>query len=52
VAAADTMQRLAADADELAILYVPSGFLAVGEFYERFEQVGDQEVVETLKEGA
>lgn len=51
VVAADTVQRLAKDADELAILYAPSGFLAVGEFYDQFAQVSDGEVVELLRKG-
>jgi putative phosphoribosyl transferase len=49
VAAADTVQQLAEDTDELAILYAPQGFTAVGEFYERFPQVTDEEVVALLK---
>jgi len=49
VAAADTVQRLAADADELAILYAPNGFSAVGEFYDRFPQVSDEEVLSLLE---
>jgi len=49
VAAADSVQRLAADADELAILHSPAGFSAVGEFYERFPQVGDEEVIAALR---
>ncbi len=48
VAAADTLQRLAADADELAILHTPRAFSAVGEFYDRFSQVLDEEVVALL----
>jgi putative phosphoribosyl transferase len=49
VAAAETLQRLAADADELAILDAPHGFSAVGEFYDRFPQVSDEEVLALLK---
>ena len=48
VAAADTVQRLAADADELAILHAPRAFFAVGEFYDRFPQVSDEEVLALL----
>jgi predicted phosphoribosyltransferase len=48
VAAAETLQRLAADADELAILDAPRAFCAVGEFYDRFPQVSDEEVVSLL----
>jgi len=49
VAAADTLERLAADADELAILHAPSAFRAVGEFYDRFAQVSDEEVLSLLR---
>lgn len=48
VAAADTIQRLAADSDELAILHTPRGFSAVGEFYDKFAQVSDEEVLSLL----
>jgi len=49
VAAAGAVQRLVADADELAILHAPQGFAAVGEFYDRFPQVTDAEVVLLVK---
>lgn len=48
VAAADTLPRLAADADELAILHAPATFFAVGEFYDRFTQVSDDEVLSCM----
>ncbi|MGA3170955.1 MAG: phosphoribosyltransferase family protein [Chthoniobacteraceae bacterium] len=48
VAAADTVQRLAVDADDLAILHAPRGFAAVGEFYDHFPQISDQEVLSLL----
>jgi predicted phosphoribosyltransferase len=48
VAAADTVQRLAAETDELAVLYAPEGFTAVGEFYDQFAQVSDEEVLGLL----
>lgn len=49
VAAADTVERLAADADDVCILHAPAGFCAVGEFYDRFPQVSDAEVLAILK---
>lgn len=52
VAAADTVPRLALDADELAILHAPAVFFAVGEFYEKFLQVSDEEVIALLKNSA
>jgi predicted phosphoribosyltransferase len=49
VAAADSVQRLAIDADELAILHAPAIFFAVGDFYDEFLQVSDDEVIALLK---
>jgi putative phosphoribosyl transferase len=48
VAPADTVQRLALDADELAILNAPAIFFAVADFYDRFLQVSDDEVLSCL----
>jgi predicted phosphoribosyltransferase len=52
VAAADTIPRLAVDADELAVLHAPAVFFAVGEFYEKFLPVSDEEVIALLKSSA
>ena len=49
VAAAESVQRLAVEADELAVLHAPNNFVAVGEFYDRFFQVSDEEVLSFLK---
>ena len=35
--------------DELICLLAPPGFYAVGQFYENFQQVSDEEVIEALK---
>jgi len=35
--------------DKLIVLMMPLEFSAVGEFYEDFSQVGDEEVVEILR---
>jgi len=48
VAPADTLERLAADADEIVCLDRPEPFGAVGYFYGDFAQVSDQEVVDLL----
>lgn len=45
----DTLERLAQDADEVICLRVPPFFQAVGQFYDRFEQVSDEEVLELLR---
>ena len=44
------MRRLAKDADETVCLRAPSFFSAVGQFYIRFDQIEDEEVLEILKE--
>jgi predicted phosphoribosyltransferase len=49
VAPADAIQRLAVDADDLVVLHAPNVFFAVGEFYDRFVQVTDDEVIALLK---
>lgn len=46
----DTIMRLAEDVDELLCLSVPPFFQAVGQFYQRFYPVGDQEVLKILGE--
>jgi predicted phosphoribosyltransferase len=46
----DTVRRLAADCDEMLVARVPSYFSAVGQFYLRFDQVEDEEVLSILNE--
>jgi putative phosphoribosyl transferase len=48
VASPDAAARLAGDADEFVALAMPEGFQAVGQFYENFSQVSDQEVLDIL----
>ncbi|GHD44716.1 phosphoribosyltransferase [Thalassobaculum fulvum] len=48
VAPPDTLERLAADADEIVCLDRPEPFGAVGYFYNDFTQVSDREVVDLL----
>ncbi|HEX6282217.1 MAG TPA: phosphoribosyltransferase family protein [Nitrososphaera sp.] len=45
----DTVLRLKTVADEVAVLQTPLLFGAVGEFYEDFSQVTDDEVIETMR---
>jgi putative phosphoribosyl transferase len=52
VGAPDTLRHLRAGADEVICLYAPALFHAVGQFYDRFEQVSDDEVVALLRFGA
>lgn len=49
VAAAETVERLRPDVDDLVVLYIPPWFGAVGAFYQRFDQVNDEEVVALMK---
>jgi predicted phosphoribosyltransferase len=49
VAAAETVDRLRPEVDDLVVLYIPEWFGAVGAFYQSFDQVSDEEVVELMK---
>jgi putative phosphoribosyl transferase len=50
VAAAETVTNLRREVDDLVALQIPRGwFGAIGAFYERFDQVSDEEVVAILK---
>jgi len=46
----DTIARLAEDVDEMVCLRTPPFFSAVGQFYERFEPVDDEDVLKILKQ--
>ena len=46
----ENIRRLAEAADEMVCLRAPSFFSAVGQFYMRFDQVEDEEVLELLKD--
>ena len=48
VAPPELVERLAAAADRVVILATPARFSAVGEWYERFDQVSDEEVQAAL----
>lgn len=52
VAAAETLSRLEGEADQLVALSAPEPFFAVGQWYERFDQVSDQEVGRLLADAA
>lgn len=49
VGAPDTIERLSGSADELVCLRAPESFGAVGRFYQRFDQVEDEEVLAILE---
>lgn len=46
----DSLEELAYDADELVCLRSPAMFAAVGQFYARFDQIEDGEVLEILED--
>ena len=48
VASADSIQKLEELVDRVVVLETPPGFYAVGQFYEDFPQVTDEEVVDLL----
>jgi putative phosphoribosyl transferase len=48
VAPPATVQRLAAEADEIVALHTPAVFRAVGQWYRHFDQTSDAEVLELL----
>lgn len=44
-----TIEELSREADEVICLYIDPGFWAVGQYYDRFEQVQDEEVIRILR---
>ena len=48
VAPAESLPRFRAEADAVVVVDTPEPFLAVGRFYEHFEQVTDAEVIQIL----
>lgn len=50
VASRDAAMRLRQEADEVVILDEPLDFYAVGQFYDDFRQVSDDEVIDILEE--
>jgi putative phosphoribosyl transferase len=49
VAPAETVSRVRSCCDEVCCLEVPAQFYAVGQFYQEFPQVGDDEVIHSLR---
>jgi len=52
VAPALTARRLAKEADEVVCLMTPVDFLAVGQFFQEFSQVSDEDVIAILQQRA
>jgi putative phosphoribosyl transferase len=48
VASEEAVARIAPEVDELICLRMPADFAAVGQFYYRFEQITDEEVLDML----
>jgi predicted phosphoribosyltransferase len=49
VAAEEALEKVRAQADEVVCLHVPPFFYAVGQFYDDFPQVSDDEVISLLR---
>ena len=52
VAPASTCKRLRQEVNELVCVHTPEHFYAIGQFYENFSQVPDEEVVRLLRRAA
>ena len=50
VASRETLRKIASEADETICLEVPARFYAVGQFFEAFSQVSDEQVVAILQQ--
>jgi len=50
VAPPSSYRKVSAYVDELICLYTPAFFQAVGQFYDEFPQVSDEEVIDILRE--
>ncbi len=50
VAPLDVLAMLEKEVDRVVCLYTPETFYGVGQFYRRFEQTSDEEVINILKE--
>jgi predicted phosphoribosyltransferase len=50
VAPSSTLDELCAASDDIVCLRSPEPFYAIGQFYEDFRQVSDEEVIEVLSE--
>jgi putative phosphoribosyl transferase len=50
VAPVETAEKISMHADELLCLHVSDDFTGVGQYYENFSEVSDEEVIELLKD--
>lgn len=51
VASKDATRKVAQEAEEVVVLHTPLDFQAVGQFYQYFEPVTDEEVIQLLNHG-
>ncbi|KIM03103.1 MAG: phosphoribosyltransferase [Sulfurovum sp. FS06-10] len=49
IAPFEIVEKLKAQSDEVMVLEIPKNFQAVGQFYEDFHQLNDQEVIDILQ---
>jgi putative phosphoribosyl transferase len=52
VIAAATYHRLRTEVDDIVCVFMPEGFYGIGQFYDDFSQVTDEEVIDLLRRGA
>lgn len=52
VAPPETVERIRAEADEVVCLYAPEYFYAVGQFFEDFSQVSDEQAIAILRQSS
>lgn len=52
VASREAVEKVRGCADEVVVLETPDAFFAVGQFYMRFDQVDDSEVIDVLRAAA
>lgn len=50
VAPPDTVDNVATLCDDMVCLYAPAGFRAVGQFYQDFRQIEDEDVIDLLRQ--
>ncbi|MFD0665084.1 phosphoribosyltransferase [Thermocatellispora tengchongensis] len=48
VGAGDTVESMLQEADEVVVLATPVRFMAVGQWYDRFDQLSDEDVLDIL----
>lgn len=52
VAPLETIERIKREADEVVCLYAPDFFYAVGQFFEDFSQVSDEQAIAVLRQSS